>query len=403
MLHESETHPASRPASRDGEEFDLLDLLLVVAKHKRLIFGLPLVISMITAALLLLIPNVYTGTARILPPQQQQSAALAMLAQLGSLGGLLGTGAKNPSELFVGMLRSRTVADRLIERFELRKVYSEDTFVETRKALENVTDVAVSKEGIVAVSVDDEDPKRAAAMANAYVEELDRLTQGLAVTEAGQRRLFFERQLKTAKNELADAEIGLRKTQESSGLIQLEDQARAIITAIATLKAQVIVKEVEVASMRAFATGDNPEFIRAQQQLSSLRKELNSLQRKHNVSVDGNVFMPTGNIPAAGLDYVRRLRDVKYQETLFELLAKQYELAKIDEAKDAALIQVVDRAIEPDRKSKPKRALITILVGFVTFVLTVLLALMREALARAADDPRQAARLVALRRHLGFK
>jgi capsule polysaccharide export protein KpsE/RkpR len=160
---------------------------------------------------------------------------------------------------------------------------------------------------------------------------------------------------------------------------------------------------VEVASMRSFATQDNPDLVRAQQQLSGLRKELTSLQRKHNVNVDGDVILPTGNIPAAGLEYVRKLRDVKYQETLFELLAKQYELARIDEAKDAAFIQVVDRAIEPDKKSKPKRALITILIGFAAFVGCVLLAFLREARERAEKDVAQAERLAALRRYLRFK
>ena len=386
----------------DRGELDLLNVLLAVAKHKRFVLGLPFLVAVVAAAISLLLPNVYTGTARILPPQQQ-SAAVALLAQLGSLGGLLGAGTKNPSELYVGMLKSRTIADAVIERFKLKDAYKEDTLVETRKALSRVTDIDIGKESIITVSVEDEDPKRAAAMANAYIEELDKLTQNLAVSEAGQRRLFFERQLKTAKNDLAEAETNLRKTQESSGLIQPEEQARAIITAIATVKAQVIAKEVEVASMRAFATGDNPDYIRAQQQLAGLRKELSALQRKHNIAVDGEVILPTGNIPAAGLDYIRRLRDVKYQETLFELLAKQYELAKIDEAKDAALIQVVDRAIAPDKKSKPRRALITILAGFGAFVVALLVALAREAAARAEGDPQQSARLAALRRYLRFR
>jgi tyrosine-protein kinase Etk/Wzc len=392
-----------KSAAQSDESFDLFDLLLTVAKRKKLVFGLPLVVGVVTAALSLLLPNVYTGTARILPPQQQQSAAMALLAQLGSLGGILGGGAKNPSELYVGMLKSRTIADRLIDRFSLKEIYEEETYVQTRRVLEKVTDISVGKEGIITVSVDDEDAKRAAAMANAYIEELDRLTQNLAVTEAGQRRLFFERQLKSTKNELTDAEIGLRKTQESSGLIQLEDQARAIITAIATLRAQVIAKDVEVTSMRSFATPDNPEYVRALQQLSSLRKELASLQRKHSVNEAGDVILPTGNLPAAGLEYVRKLRDVKYQEALFELLAKQYELAKIDEAKDAALIQIVDHAIAPDRKSKPRRALITILAGFAAFVVALLVALAREASARAEGDPQQSARFAALRQYLGFR
>lgn len=390
--------------SPDDEEINLFDILIVLAKHKKLVLGLPVTVAILVASISLFLPNTYIGTAKLLPPQQQSSAS-ALLGQLGALGILAGSsvGLKNPADLYVGMLQSRTVADKLIERFKLQELYERDTLVETRKTLEGLSDIKAGKDGIVTVSVEDKDPKRAAALANAYVEELDKLAESLAVTEAGQRRLFFERQLKATKEDLARAEADLRKTQELSGLIQPEEQAKAIIGAIATLQARIVAQEGELASRSQFSTPQNPEYLRAQKQLASLRKELVDMQRKHHVRSEGGIFVPTGNIPEAGLDYIRKLRDVKYHETLFEVLAKQLELAKIDEAKDSAVMQVIDRAVEPDRKSKPKRALITLVSASIAFLVGILLAFVLEARERASKDPGQAERFAELRRHLRLK
>jgi tyrosine-protein kinase Etk/Wzc len=392
---------------QDGKEDarDLLDLLIVVAKHKRLVLGFPLLTALATAAITFFLPNIYTSKALVLPPQQQQSAALALLGQLNPALSFSASalGIKNPADLYVGMLRSRSVADQIIERFSLKDLYDSDTLVDARKELDKVTHITSGKDGIIVISVEDEDPKRAAEIANAYVEELDRIVQSLALTEAAQRRVHFERQLKTARQDLAQAEVELSKTQESSGLIQLEDQAKALITALATLQAQVIAKEGELASLRAFSTPQNPEYVRAQQQLAGLRKELADMQRKSNVAVRGDVIMPIGNIPQAGLDYVRKLRDVKYQEALFELLAKQLEIAKIDEAKDATIIQVIDRAVASDKKSKPRRAIITVVIGLLAAFIAVLLAFFIEAKEKARRYPSYVAKLTALRGYLRFR
>jgi uncharacterized protein involved in exopolysaccharide biosynthesis len=349
----------------------------------------------------LLLANVYTGVAKVLPPQQNQSTAAMLLGQLGGLAGIAGgsLGLKNPSDLYVGMLKSRTIADRLIERFDLQRAYECDTMVETRKALADSSNIAAGKDGLITIEVDDEDPKRAAAIANAYVEELDKLTQTLAITEAAQRRLFFERQLQQAKEGLAEAEVALKVTQEKTGLIKLDDQGKAIIEAVATLRAQISAKEVEVRSMRTFATEQNPEYMRSQQQLAALRAELMKLERAQ-ISGGGDILLPTGKVPEAGLEYVRKYRDVKYHEAIFELLAKQFELAKIDEAKEVAIIQVVDQALAPDRKSKPKRALIVIIATFVAGLIAVVSAFAKEAIERAQNDPAQARRLHMLSTYL---
>ena len=390
----------------EDDEISLLDLLIVLAKHKKLVFGFPLLVAIVTALITLALPNIYTATARILPPQQNQSAATALLAQYGGVLASLGSnalGLKNPGDLYVGMLQSRTVADSLIKRFKLRELYDKKTYVETRKKLADVSDISSGKDGIISIAVDDEDPKRAAEIANAYVEELDKLSHGLALTDAARRRVYFGEQLKSTKEALAHAEVALTKTQEATGLIQPDAQGTAIISAIANLKASVIQKEAEIAGMGSFATAQNPDYLKAKHELSSLRRQLADMQKKHNINFDGDVMVPTGNLPQAGLDYLRKMREVKYQEELFELLAKQYEIAKLDEGKDAALIQVIDHADAPDRKSSPRRALITVLAGVLAFFVAFLVAFFREARERALQNPKTAARLEALRGHMQFR
>jgi uncharacterized protein involved in exopolysaccharide biosynthesis len=240
---------------------------------------------------------------------------------------------------------------------------------EARRDLEKASSIMVGKEGFISISVEDSDRDRATRVANAYVEELRKLTQTLAVTEAGQRRIFFERQLEAAKNNLSDAEQALKETEQKTGLIQLDDQAKSIIEAVVKLRASLATKEVELHAMRLFSTEQNPDLQLGEQQLSGMRAQLAIMEKQtrgHGYPVaDDNVpasSLPAGNVPEAGLQYVRKLRDVKYAEAMFELLAKQYEAARLDEARTAAVIQVVDPAIEPDSKSGPPRAWIFALI-----------------------------------------
>jgi len=390
------------PATED-DEVSLLDLLIVLAKHKRAVLGVPFGAALVSAVVSLVLPNYYTGTTRIMPPQQSASAASALLNQLGgALGGLAGAaggslGLRNPSELYVGMLRSRTIADNLIARFDLGKVYDEDYLSETRKRLVKETTISTGRDGIITVEVDDKDPKRAAELANAYVEELKKLTKVLAVTEASQRRLFFEQQLLQAKDSLTAAEISARQGLQKGGIAQVDAQGRSMIEVTARLRAQISAKEVQLSAMRTFAAEGNPELQRTQQELEAVRRELSRIEGTSTIGQAGSVD-PTR---ISGLDNLGRLRDVKYYEFLYELLAKQYELAKIDEAKDATIIQVVDKAIEPDRKSRPKRALIVVFAAFVTLIGAVVWVFVREAVTNGS--PEQTARLSALRTYLRWR
>ena len=379
------------PIENLDDEISLLDLAITLAKHKKLILGVPMIAAIVVAIYSFIIPPTYTADTQMLPPQQQSSAS-AMLSQLGALGGMAGVaGIKNPNDTYVAMLKSRTIQDNMIKRFRLQAVYKTKTPETTRKALNGATTVKVGKDGIIGISVDDKSPHRAAMLANGYVDELQQLTQVFAVTEASHRRLFYEKQLLQAKQNLGDAEIALKQLQEKTGIIHLDAQAQLGIGTAAGLKGQIAMREVELGAMRTFATGNNPDYIRIQQTLSGLKAQLNK--------VETGTVVPS-KVPEAGLEYIRKVRDLKYAETIYEMLAKQFEMAKIDEAKESSVIQVLDKAVVPEQKSKPKRTMMVLLSALATGFLTILYAFIKEALNNAKKDTQTEAQLQALKNTL---
>ena len=381
--------------ARDEVELqDVLSVLILLAKRKRRIAYITGAATFLAIVISLVLPKTYTATTSLLPPQRPQSAAAAILAQLNPLAAGLGTDLKvqNPAGLYVGLLRSRFVTDDLIQRFDLRKVYGTKTLVDTRERLANRSRFGITREGVIEVAVEDRDPKRAADMANAYVEALQKCLQGLAVTEASQRRLFYERELLSAKENLSDAEVALRETQERTGLIQLDEQAKAMIQSAAALRALITAKEVQVRRMLLFATEQNPDLQGAQQELAGLRAQL-AIQERKGSGKSGDMQIAVAKVPAAGLEYVRRLRDVKYAEAIFELLAKQFEAAKLDEANDSGVVQVIDKAVAPERKSAPKRTQIVLVTAFLSFAFSVFLVLGQDYYEQQRKDPENAERL----------
>lgn len=402
---EPDTHTVEplEPLAADAasDEINLWDVLIVLARRKRMILRVSGGATLLAIIISLLLPKTYTASTLLIPPQQPQSSAAAMLAQLNPLVASLTNDVrlKNPGDLYVALLKSRVVADDMIAQFNLRELYGSKTNQDARKALENNTRFTVTREGLVDISVDDREPKRAAAMANAYVSSLQKLTENLAVTEAAQRRLFYERQLVNAKENLSDAEVALKETQEKTGLIELTEQAKQLIQSSAYLRAQIAAKEIQLERMKLFATAQNPDLQGTEQELRSLRAQLAIAERKA-VGGNGDMQVATAKVPAAGLEYVRRLRDVKYAETIFELLAKQYEAAKLDEANDSSTVQIVEKAVEPERKSRPKRALIVISTAFYSFFLAAFWALLEDYYDRLKKDPKKAARLHLIRSYL---
>jgi tyrosine-protein kinase Etk/Wzc len=337
----------------EGNEVSLIDLLLILANRKRVLTIVPLVVGAIALAVAFAMPSLYRASVTLLPPQQSQSGAAALMAQMGGAAGLVAgaAGLKNPNDMYVSMLKSRAVADNIGKRFALAEAYGTQSPERVRAILSSRTTVVAGKDGLISVEVLDEDQARVPNIANAYVDELAQLNRTLALTEAAQRRLFYEQQLKGAKDNLAAAEIKLKQGLGASGVISVDGESQAMVQTVGRLRAQISAKEVQLNSMRAFVTASNPEFVRVQQELSSMRAELGHLENGRPNAVPASPSVE-------GLENIRTLRDVKYYQMLYELLAKQYEMARLDEAKDGAVIQVLDKAIQPEKKFKPQRALI---------------------------------------------
>lgn len=349
------TSPTTTPRDTASAAFEVdpIEALTVLARSWRRTVLLPLGVGVVTLIVTFLIPPTFTASTTIVPPAQQSSSALSAIAgQLGALGGLagaagMGAGLKNPADQYVAFLKSRNVFDRIIERFDLKTLYGKELMHDARLQLgKRVRIEPGKKDGFIVISVDDHDPKRAADMANAFVDELRRLNSELAVGEASQRRLFFEEQLKVAREGLSKAEEELNEVGVSPSALNTAPQAA--VAAVAKLKAAITAQEVKIASLRGFVTDDNPELRQAYLELSALRAQL---------SAAGEGSQDTDGRPK----YTEKFRAFKYQETLFELMAKQYELARLDEAREGNLIQVLDVATVPERKSKPKKAEISVL------------------------------------------
>ena len=390
------------------EKRHFLEPLIVLAKHKRFMILTTGGAAIFSVVLSLLLPVYYTANTKILPPQQSGSMATAMMEQLGGIGSLVGAlggkdlGLRNANDMYVAMLKSQRVADKMIDRFKLMDAdhYHVKLREDAYKKLGALTEITARKEGIISISVDDRNPQNAADMANAFVEELEKLTQHLAVTDAGKRQIFFEREARTANDELATAEQGLKQTQEKYGMIQLEGQAKVLLESEARLRAEVASQEVQLQSMRFFATPENPDLKRAEQQLAALKTQLAIVERGQGSDSTADALM---RMPVAGLEYVRKLREVKYREKLLELMLRQYEAARIDHGKEAALIQVLDAAKTPERKSSPKRAIICITITMVVFVMACAWVFFREFIERAKEDPQYLARLQLLKFYLSWR
>ena len=385
-MQQTEHAQLIQESSADDEETSWIDILLLLVEYRKLIVTMPIAAAVLAAGISFALPNVYKSYTRLLPPQEAQSSATAILSQLGGAAGLAAgmAGLKNPNDVYVGMLKSRTIADALISQFDLKKAYDVRLMELARKQLGKNTTITAGKDGLITIEVEDRDQKRVAALANAYVSELRKLTKVIAVTEASKRRLFFERQLEQTKDNLANAEVRMKQRLDTRGVISVDAESRASVETIGRLKAKISAKEIELSSMTAFVTTSNPNWKRVEQELVSLREELSRLENGRIDVIDGSQAQPAGKTD--GLESIKLLRDVKYYQMLYELLAKQYEIARLDESKDSSIIQVLDPAVEPERKSKPLRSLIVMGSAAAAFFAAVGLAFLLEALHKAESS-----------------
>ena len=379
---------------QDEDEISLLDLLQVVVDNLRLLVLGPLVCGLAALGYSYTIPPTFTAKTQFLPPQQQQSSAASMLASLGALGGLAGaaTGLKSPADQYISFMKSVRVQDALIERFKLVEKYEAKLKTDARMALTGSVRIASGKDGLISVEVDDKDPKFAADLANAHVDELSNLLARLAVTEAQQRRMFFEKQLQITKENFTKAELALKSSGINSSV--LKTSPASAVEAVARLKAGISVQEVKLGTMRNYLTESSPDFKQALSELASLKTQLAKAEKEEPASKDAS-------------DYVARYREFKYQETMFELFAKQFELAKVDESREGAVIQVLDIAEPPERKAKPKKAMIAIIATLASGFALLLFVFIRSALKNASQDEETKLMMAALKgswnRALGVK
>src|SRR6266404_2821004 len=393
--------------SRTETEVSLLEVVVLLVGHKRFIARFVLGAAALATVVSFLLPIRYEGKIVLLPPQQNSSLGSALLGQLGSLGSLGSLaslaggnlGIKNPSDMYVALLTSRTVEDAMIQRFGLMKEYHEKRMSDARKEFERrTTAVAGPKDGLIRISVEDRNPKRAAELANGYVEEFRKLSASLAITEAARRRLFFEQQLQQSKDELGTAEEALRATQQSTGVLQIDSQARSLIESAAILRGQVVAKQVQIQSMRSFAAEENPRLVLAKQELAALQTQLDKLAGSHQ-DAGSDIMLSKGRVTGSGIEYLRRYRDLKYHETVFELLAKQFEIAKLDEAREGSIVQVVDTAIASDKRSSPHRLLIVAPVTLLALFLAGFWVVLRQRWSLASNQPENRQRLQAIKKN----
>ncbi len=369
------------------DEVNFLDYWNILCKRRRLVFPIVGVVMIASVVYSLLAQKIYTSTAVLFPPQPDlsmlgQSSATAPVLPMG-LFGMNSAGA-----LWVRILGSDTVLDAVIDRFDLMTVFEAETRVEARKALSGRVNTSKSKEDVVSISVDDTDPKRAALIAGALVEELDRVNRSLLTTTGGRMRVFVEKRLGEEKRALTKAEEALKAFQEANGAVQLDAQSRALVDAIGTLRGQLMAKEVEIQALLTHASRHNPAVEALKAQIQELRAGLVKLEEGSQGTPKKSILIPSAKIPDLALQYARLLRDVTVKETLYALLTQQYEMARIQEAKDNPTVQVLDPPQVPEKRSRPKRTLIVLLSTFGAMVLSLFLAFSLEAIEKMRAQAR---------------
>jgi tyrosine-protein kinase Etk/Wzc len=410
----------------DDDEINLMDIMLVIAKYNRFIMAFTAASILLALIYVMLQPFSYTAKTVILPPQTKADSSMAAL--LGNLGGVnampaaSALGLKNPSDMYLGMLKSRTLADRVIVKLDLQKHYKTKTMTKTREVLKYASNIVAGKDGFITVEYTHSDPVMAANIANAYIRELDSLNSTLAVTEAAKRRLFYEKQIKETSVSLSQAEAAMKQTQRKTGWYEFGgfDVAMAgggaggggtslmsggarvnasVLMKVEENRAQITLKELELASKRAYMTEKNPEYIRDLSILAALKSNLAKLQGR-NDRAEADVKVPVSQLPDIGFAYIHQMRDLKYKQSLLELYSKQFEMAKMDEAKESPLVQVVDKAVPPEERSAPKRGQMMVIATLLALVISIMLAFIMNALDTAKQKPESAERLKLLRRYL---
>lgn len=380
----------SEPTPCSEIEINLLDLLLVLAKRWKIIIGVSFVAAVVTVIITLFVPNVYTAKTMIIPTDNASSGmGAALMAQLGGLAGLAGgaAGAKTTGDLYVTMLKSEVLKDPIIDKFKLIDRYKAKLRSSIYMALDSATDISLGKkDGVVTITFSDKDPKLAADLANEYVNQLSVVTTRLNMNDASLNRTFLEKHIAETRADLTKAEEDLKRFQAANKVVSVTDQAKITIEGLAQLRAQLAVQEVQLGTLLRQFTNNSQEVKTVKSAIANIRTQIASMEGKGG-TVSSSI-PNLGTVPQLGQDYLRLMREFKIQEAVLEMLTKQYEMAKLSETKDTSPFQVLQKAKVPDRKSKPKRAIIVIIAAFAAGFAMVLVAFIQEFSERLAPEDR---------------
>lgn len=365
----------------------LLELLQVLAKRKMLIIKMCSIALIASVAYSLSLPNIYSATAKILPPQKESGGGIsALIGQAGGLASLATGGLGGGGDLYVGILKSRSVNDAVVERLDLVNHFKAENAEAARRSLEGAVKVQAGKDGIISITAEDKSPEMSSVLANTFVEELGKITVRLNLSKAGTERLFLEQRLKLVKKDLKNAEDDLKSYAQQNKIVQVESQAKASIEGIARMKGELASKEVQLSVLRSTRTDDSAEVKALATGIQRLKGEISRLSGSNS---GGEGIPSVGAVPGVGLEYSRKMRELKTQEAIFEQLSKQYEMAKLTEAKDSSSFQVLDSAVIPVHKVKPKRSMIVIYWIVSAFLVSALSAFLLEYLEKMPEEDKE--------------
>ena len=360
-------------------KFHPLDVILSLLRYKRWLVICPLIAAVIAFAFVSTQLPRYSAMARLLPPKTKPNTA-TMLSQTGSLagagvGGVL-EGQKPVVDMYLAILQSRAAAEFMDSNFDLRKRWGVSSIESVYGRLSSMSKIAPSPNGIINIEIEDSDPVWAARLANGYADALQYITQGLAVNEASKRRVFYEQQMNVSLQQLTVAEMSLRKIQQETGVLNLDPQIQMAIQESNRLRTAIASKETELASMEAFATERNADYLRLQHEIDALKNQLEQWRRPVKASDDVALQASEGLLPEISMEYVKHVREVKNLELVYELFLKELQLIRIDQVKDATTVELLDKAIPPSTPSYPKKKrtiAIASLIGFLIAMVSILI------------------------------
>ena len=397
MQNQNNQMPNTPNSQMDDDEINLMDILLVIAKYNRFIIIFTLISAALAFVYALRQPVLYTANVLIMPPKAPMSQTGVLLGQLSSMGLGSGSGSGSLGPTIAILANSQKLGYQMVERLNLISLYKTKDIESARNILQSATNIKTNKDGTILIECSDRNPKIAALLANSYIDELDKLNSTIAVTSAARTRLFYEKQIKLANETLAKIEIAMVESQVNANLTPFEAQNGGMASLISVLRGQITSKELDLASMKSYMTEQNPQYRKAVMSLMSLKTQLEKLERvdddrKKDIRFDNK-------LTNAGSSLLNNIRDLEAQKSLIASLRSQYEVAKLDEAKDPSLIQVINNALVPDQPSKPRRGLIIASASLVGMILAMVLAFIINAYQQNKQNPVSAERLNLIRRY----